>query len=508
MSRRGSILQDYGGHFQPMPLDSQLAAASYYQRDKEMNAQLNERKQQRKDKEAAELIGDIKIGHIGDNTIDVMTDKQLQVLQGKLMDMHMKGASTTDLQLYAQRELPKISNGHTIAKNKYDQIKSGLTELGKDYTTGDFAKARELAVKPMLQDVLEFDENGNAIGYKETSIIPEKNYVTPLLEDNNLSQWYRPSGGLEKHIKDLPTTKIGESKKVRNKKGVEIDNSWEGYGSVFSRLVTDENGATVGQEIKYENVPLGKNQDGTVNNVKVLPQAEFDVLTGTPTAKADFNLKFNKAMVDAGVDPSQIDPRAKGVLKRQFAYDWLNQTKIDGSSFIPKQAEKQPLPPRVSVKINSGKDVEVDINDLYSRIGKKIDDNIDKGFDATRFSSLTNDEQAIVKQAVENAGYELDEGGGNIYLSKDGDNYKVYKAQDGKPLPKEGNNEIATLSFEGTNTKVQPGVKEKREVVEQGKNFRNKKTFDVVDPNTGKVVMSGVDQSAADKAKAKGYKIQ
>lgn len=39
------------------------------------------------------------------------------------------------------------------------------------------------------------------------------------------------------------------------------------------------------------------------------------------------------------------------------------------------------------------------------------------------------------------------------------------------------------------------------------KPFQNKKTFNVINPQTGQVIMSGVDEAAANKAKSKGYKI-
>ena len=49
MSRRGAILQDYGGSFNPMPTEAQLASASYYQRDKELAAQQKQQKQKEED---------------------------------------------------------------------------------------------------------------------------------------------------------------------------------------------------------------------------------------------------------------------------------------------------------------------------------------------------------------------------------------------------------------------------------------------------------------------------
>ncbi len=378
MSRRGSVLENFNIDAMNPAVGLQTGRLAVENRELDMRAaQHKADKATAAKKDATDFIGGLNIDDIGDNTIDILTHKQLDKLKGDLIDMQAKGADVTAIKTEAFRRLPAIANGHTVAKNKYNDIKTGLTNLGKDYPTGDMAKARELPVKAMIKDVVQFDEKGQPISYKDPSIIPEKNYTSDLTNETNLPQWYKPSGGLETHIKALPLTKIGESKKIRNKKGVEVDNNWEGQGSVFSQLKKDENGATVGQEIKFENVPLGKNPDGTVNQVKVLPQEQFDILTGTPTAKADFTLMFNKHLTDElKVDPAKLDPRAKDVLQRQFARDWLEATNIDGHSFITKQAEKQPLPPRISVKVNTGSQ-QPPVIDVYKTIQSKALDHLD-----------------------------------------------------------------------------------------------------------------------------------
>ena len=97
MSRRGAILQDYGNI--QMPESSTTLAsenARLTESRRQFNAQQKQQKQQKSDKEAYDLISGLKIDHIGDNTIDVMTDKQLQGLQDELMDMHLKGLQQTN----------------------------------------------------------------------------------------------------------------------------------------------------------------------------------------------------------------------------------------------------------------------------------------------------------------------------------------------------------------------------------------------------------------------------
>ena len=209
MSRRGAILQDYGNI--QMPESSTTLAsenARLTESRRQFNAQQKQQKQQKSDKEAYDLISGLKIDHIGDNTIDVMTDKLLQGLQDELMDMHLKGATTDQLRLTAQRKLPEISNGHTLAKNKLKEINEGVTQLGKNYKNADLIKAKELALKPMIEDIVRFDDKGNAIGYKDVATVPNRNYTDILFDDNTLGQWYKPSGEFMSGIKSLPLTPI------------------------------------------------------------------------------------------------------------------------------------------------------------------------------------------------------------------------------------------------------------------------------------------------------------
>ena len=483
MSRRSAILQDYGGRFEPTTFDGQIQGAQIQQRSNEFNAQMKQHTKEKSDKEAADLIKGIGIDHIGDNTIDILTDKQIQGVQDKLLDMHMKGSSTTDLMLYAQRELPKISNGHTVAKNKYDKIKAGVTELGKDFPTGNLEEARSMSVKDMLKDVLDFDENGTATGYKDPSIVPEKNYVSGLTDEDKIGSWYKPSGALESHIKSLPVTKIGESKKYRDARGVERDNIWEGQGSVFSQLKTDPtNGQNIGHEIKYETVPLGKRPDGSLINVAILPKEEFNVLTGTPQAKADFLIKFNDNLKTKGIDPSKLDPRAKDVLQRQYAHDWLTTTNIDGSSFITKEAVKQPLPPRVSVKVNTGGANQTESIDVYTPTKAIVDEH---------FNNKDNYKPIITDNGVEVYGAvpinslddKYQEAIFTIAKSKDSDVTSIgdiflKKTDDGGVgvVKKSDNSLITTLTEKGANIQANTplGVKAKNEAVRRAEAKTNK----------------------------------
>lgn len=476
MSRRGAILQDYGGNFNPMPLESQLTAAQLGQRQQEFAAHQSQQKQQKSDKEAYDLISGLKIDHIGDNTIDVMTDKQLQGLQDELMDMHLKGATTDQLRLTAQRKLPQISNGHTIAKNKLADINTGITNLGKDYKTGDLAKAKELAIKPMLKDILYFDENGRPKGYKETSTIPERNYVTPLLEDDNLVQWYKPSGNFEKHITSLPTPPISGGYVVRDKNGKKTIRKFTGTGSMFDELIKDDEGDVIGMSPKTQKVSLGNDENGKPIQIDTLPEELQTVALGTPEAEADFRIKFNNHLKEIGIDKSKLDPRALKTYRDGYLWDLINKTNLKGSAFNPVREDLQPLPPRVTVNNRFGSDSDLTINDVYGGIKRAIaDPQNDIRLNGKKIGTVmnaldANAQQVVLEFANKIAGDELTKyNNTNTFLvEKPNGEVDVYKVEeDKKPevLPK---NLIGTLPRVAVNLKQQANTKAKAEVVRQG----------------------------------------
>lgn len=513
MSRRGSILQDYGNINHNQTMEAQHAAANYYQRDKEQSnefAYRDKKEKQREQGDATDFIGKLKVDHVGDNTVDLYNDAEIAKLQNELIGMQNKGASVQDIKITAMQKLPKIAQGYTIAKNGYDKITNGLKDLTKDYPSGNMEAARSTAAKDFLKDIFEYDDKGNVLGYKDPSIIPQnKDYVASLTDEDKLEQWYQPSGGLVKNIQGLPMTKIGESKKVRDKRGKEFDNAWEGQGSVFSQLKTDpETGATIGQEIKFEKEPIGKNSDGTIQYANVMPKDEFALMTQTPTAKADFTIQFNKHLKDMGVDGKTLDPRAKDILQRQYAKDWLDQTNLDGSSFITKQVEKQPLPPRISVKVNTGGS-ETPVINVFKTIKEKLADHTEEKTKAVQIGGkmvkgvlqtnlLDDNEQSVVLDKANKASPEFKLGIDDVYIKEFKDGIWIMRVEDNVPLTK--------LTETGTNVSAnQPlGMASKKEAVNKAQG----KTFEVIDPTTGKVVMSGVDKAAADKAKSKGYKIK
>jgi len=439
LSRRGAILQDYGGTFPEQSHDAEKAAASYYQRDKEQDKDLAYRRQQGKEKQGADatkFITELKNEKTGINDIDVENDKQLLAAQNKMIDMMQKGAPLSEIQIYAMRELPKINNAYTVGKNYKEQVTKGMTDMEKKYGDGvDLKELQNRAYKKMADDIFDRDEKGNIIGYKDPSLIPKnRDYVSEIENDEEaLGTVFKPSGGLSTNIKTFPTPSISRSEDKRGKDGRTRYNGFTGQGSVFVEEDIDpETGVTKGLKYKSEKVPLGNNPDGTTNYVEVMPEDEFGLMTQTPAAKKEFDIMFRSNMKEMGIDPSKLDSRAKDILKRGYALEWMKETNIDGSAFNPKMKDIQPLPPRVSVRVSTGgaKDVPVmdivtPIKDYFTQVGDTQKDEL-KG--VAQLNLFNNEVTTPVVEEVKKRYPDIT--ADDIYYQKDGNNIWVMKTNE------------------------------------------------------------------------------
>lgn len=212
--------------------------------------------------------------------------------------------------------------------------------------------------------------------------------------------------------------------------------------------------------LKTSAIPQGS-FSGADQQIDVLDKGAFDILKNESSEVEMALRKLAKAKYS---DYSSMSNADKEIAMRDVAKDFITPFS-NNYKYRPKTATK---PPRNTTNnyIGSGGS---NINNVYKRIDEKINANFLKGFNGTRFNSLSNDEQQVIKTAVENAGYAVDRGGANIYLTKDGSGtIKIYRIGDDGSMKLTPDNEIASLSFQGTNRPVQPGVGEKRTLVEMG----------------------------------------
>lgn len=483
MSRRGSILQDYGNINHTQTMEAQRDAAQYYQRDKE---QANQLKYQREKENEAEKYRKLKM--IDDATdpskYQSSSQKANSLATQQLLGIRNEYAGKTNLppdQLYLelQQKLTPVSQGYVTYKSALDEQEALAKKAAETNPNLDVQKVLSDLQTEFDNDYLIKGEDGTT-SFNQMKIGTKSNALDRILNPENAWKYSKGNKGLMDVLK-----KGGEKGELFSQAPDKTQINYTTNVPFWAQVV-DDKGQPLQADPNTGLIPQGAKPrvslKGTIQDYEevddkgrrvtkqmvVVPQKTMDAILYNDELKYQFEGDWQKHKIESGI---QVDPGTEDDLKRVY----FSQVLADNGLVQPYVSSRTHLPPqpRISIRTGSGKDGEdVKINNLYKRIGDKIEGNVAKGFDFTRFNSLTNDEQAAIKQAVEGAGYDIDEGGSNIILAKDGDNYKVYKVEGGK-LEKSPQTEITTLSFEGTNLKAQPGVKEKREVVEQAKKEEN-----------------------------------
>lgn len=363
MSRRGAILQDYGGRFEPQPQDAQRDAAQYYQRDKEQANQMQQQKERDKQKQqgdATDFIGGLKADHVGDTTIDLYNDAQMKSLQDKLVAMQQKGAGVNEIKMAALPELQKIAQGYTIAKNEYGKIAEAQKNLMKDYPEGNAEAARNVMGKGLLENIYEYNPDGSIKGYKDPSLInSSKSYSDDLFDPEKMDAWYPNT--INEVVANIQKTRgltpLKGQLKLINPKGGYTDKKYEGHISIYDTPITDKDGKITGISLDAENVPLGKNKDGTANVIQVMPKGKYDVLRGNGKSAMQFDKAvYNHISKDLGINPKSLDPQAYDIYSRNYALEMLRTTGLQGSSYNQFDVEKEnPIKNITNNYVNNGK---------------------------------------------------------------------------------------------------------------------------------------------------------
>jgi hypothetical protein len=227
--------------------------------------------------------------------------------------------------------------------------------------------------------------------------------------------------------------------------------------------------------------------------VRMLNEKWFDsIMSGNPDV-ADYIRGQVKAHLPEGTSMDSL--QAKN-FARTILYDELKRRKAGSISDVqvvdkPSQMDFKINFPNQYYKQSSGKgggsgDGDVNINDVYGEIERKRNENAAKGFKGTRMNSLSSAAQTLLISQAKNLRPDLEIGNNNVYIkdNKEGQ-MALFRVVDEKKGPTNIDEEIMPLDFKSVNIKVQPGVKEKREVVEQGNAAPPKSNFKAL-PKTGK----------------------
>lgn len=526
MSRRGSILQDYGPTIPVQPQDAQLAAANYYQRDKELAAQMGQQKG--KDADADKWK---KLKMIDDATdpskYQSSTQKANSLATQQILALRNEYAGKTDLppdQLYLelQQKLSPVAQGY----NSYKGNLAGQEELAKEAVKVnpnlDLEKVLTDLQKEVDNEYLITNPDGT-INFNQAKIGTQSKALDNILKPENAWKYSKGSKGLMDILK-----KGGEKGELFSQATDGTQINYTTNVPFWGRLV-DEKGEPIEADPKTGLIPKGKQPrvalKGTIQDYEevddkgrpvkksmvIVPQKTMDAILYNDELKYAFEGDWQKHKMEAGIN---VDPGTEDDLKRVY----FSQVLADNGLVQPYVSSRTHLPPQPRTTINNryGSGSDVNINDVWGKLVDFLDTKDGKNLttDGVVVGKPMNEVPADARNVIFNyiKNTDINEKNSFIRLNDKGQ-IEVYETTSigDKEVPIiDGNKLVTVFDRNSINQKTQPGAPEKREDLKNKQSAQpgSIKKFNVIDPNTGKVILSGVDQSAADKAKAKGYKIQ
>lgn len=447
MSRRGAILQDYGGHIPAQDFTAQRDAASYYQRDKE---QANQLKYQREKESESEKYRKLKM--IDDATdpssYQSSTQKANSLATDQLLSVRNEFAGKTNLppdQLYLelQKKLTPVAQGY----NSYKADLTGQEALAK--------KAVEvnpnLDMQKILVDLQKQVDSHHLITKQDGSV--DFNQATIGTNSNALQEILKPENAWKyskgtKPLIDL-VKKGGEKGELFSQGS---DGSQINYTTnipEWAQLV-DEKGNPLEVDPKTGLIPKGKQprvmlkgttQDyhGTdesgnplmdrmgnpvISKMVVVPQSTMNKILSNDELEYAFEGDWQKHKQLAKLD---VDPTHEQDLKRVYFSQWLN----DNGLAQPYVSSRTHLPPQprstTNITNKFGNDVKTmdivtPVRDYFENVGEQKE-----GLKGIAQINLFNNE--VTTPVIEEVRKRYpDATADNIYYAKNGDDIWVMRA--------------------------------------------------------------------------------
>lgn len=452
---------------------------------------LQEQQQQEKDlaqKNAnAKYFGNLldKKDYLTGTNYDPATNHLLDQAFSQAMDLSSKGASVDQILMATQPLMSKVNDYMGKAK-MYSAQKAQALEHFKATGGYDLGKISDL-----LDKYTFFDDNGNL---NVDNADPSLKTAIQKIDDNDLAD-VATSAGINKWADKFPkedrqdnivTTDAHGNKKI-SKLNVKAA-SWEVPEHDASGNIVFVPKHDIATDNKQPVIHTFSNPDGTTTQapVRLLDKNVFQNLITSDQSAADY-IKGNLLKViktgefkDDNGNPISINSPKADMVARALAYDFLKGR----TGGVVSQASQQLVSP-YQIKLNLGVplskqsggsgDGSANVNDIYGRIKDKVYNNADSGY-ITRFNSLDGDEQSVVLDFANKGKTEASKlDGSNVFLRKNSNgNVEVYKISDNGELLAEPQYLVTTLPKVGTNLKVQPSVREKREVINNSKGETHK----------------------------------
>lgn len=404
----------------------------------------------------------------------VISDKLAKALD-QAFELSSKGATDNEI-FMAITPLVNDANEYTQkAKAIQAQKKQALEVLGKQKGVDPLKFSSEFDDEVFM----ETDPKTGVKKMRELSMIdPSQNYVDKVMSTRDI---YNTEGfddyiAKSKSVTGNLSTKLTDAKK--GMRAVKLNITAPEYmvpvveNGVFKQkfeprheVFTDNGEVVYEPEFDIEGNPvLGSNGQQSKIPVKMVTKEDWGPLLRNAGTGAYLRQEVKKYANKLGVDPA--GPQAEH-FGRALAWKLIDESTQSRGTYSEAVEQKLTPQPRITVNVNNGSDTQK-VNDIYGRIDKEVQRLKDYGEDKTPGNILDADAQSVILDFV-NKG----RGEGDKLLIED---IRITKSPKGELLvfDTEGNLKT-TLPKVGTNLKVQPSVKEKREVIKEGDKPSHKK---------------------------------
>lgn len=506
MSRRGAILQDYGGHFEPMPLDSQLAAASYYQRDKE---QANQLKYQREKENEADKYRKLKM-------IDDATDpskyqssaqKANSLATQQLLALRDEYAGKTNLQpeqlyLELQQRLTPVAQGYGSYKQALDEQEALAKKAAEVNPNLDVQKVLSDLQTEFDADYLTTNPDGTT-AFNQAKIGTKSDALDRILRPENAWKYSKGSKGLMEVLR-----KGGEKGELFSQAPDKTQINYTTNVPFWAQVV-DDKGQPLQADPSTGLLPQGKLPrvalKGTIQDydevddkgrkvtkqMVVVPQKTMDAILYNDELKYQFEGDWQRHKREAGIS---VDPAREDDLKRIY----FSQVLADNGLVQPYVSSRTHLPPQPRTTINNrygGRDVPV--MDIVTPVRKYLEANKDRTVtydsnDGTRkelsgiaqLNTFTNEVTDPIVDKVKSR-YPNTNAGQIYYRNIDGETWVVKAEEEGKINPEKDTIVFKLDDFSNVSGNKAQGQKSKNEALRRAQSGTkiDENTNQDLDPN-------------------------
>ncbi len=410
--------------------------------------------------------------------LDPQSQKLLDKAYRQALDLNRQGANLAQVMGSTAPMVAQLNEYMVKGKAYNEQKKIALQEAAKIKGID----ANKLAAQ---MDAMAFPVDPNTGDVDPSKYDPNQNYADLALRQGDVFN----NQGFDEFIKGAKlNTTVGQAKSINSKGGyvkhkaeisapnfyvseVDADGNHTGFAPAYE-IATDENG------MQYHEF---QKEDGTKEKapVRLLDKKVFNDLP--PDAKGYVLQEARRYAKEHGMELNSVQAEN---LARAIAYDELNsKSKKYGTVKNIEETKANPIKniTNVSVGGSKGSGSEVIVNDIYKGIEEQIDSDTKGGFNVTRLNALDSDAQSLIIDFARKLKGDDEIGNSNVFLHKNKDGNVVMYYTEGGELKLDKEHLIGILPRKGTNLKVQPGVKEKREVVKQ--EAKKQVKFSDLDPN-------------------------